>query len=198
MRPVKTPLRGAVCPAENAAAARCVPTAMAQCVPTSPAASCRNPCMTAYLFILANIYAVPPENKILLSAAPPGDGNGKTRPPNLQLPLRHSEPVGVYHVYPRHMEHFTRARPFPREVQRMKGRESEPCPPPRRNAVFAYIILWMVSRGGATPPLLPPYATMRYRNCIFVKMPSFYALDAAASSRRDNIGSVTFCGLRFA
>ena len=80
----------------------------------------------------------------------------------------------------------------------MKGRESEPCPPPRRNAVFAYIILWMVSRGGATPPLLPPYATMRYRNCIFVKMPSFYALDAAASSRRDNIGSVTFCGLRFA
>lgn len=117
---------GAVCPAENAAAARCVPTAMARCVPPSTAASRRNPCMTAYLFIRANIYAVPPENEILLSAALPGDENGKTRLPNLQLPLRHSEPAGAYHVYPRHGEHFTRARPLPREVQRLKGRRSDP------------------------------------------------------------------------
>lgn len=93
------------------------------------------------IFIYTREYlCCPPENKILLSAILPGDGNGKTRPPNLQLPLRHSEPAGAYHVYPRHMEPFTRARPLPREVQRLKGRETEPCPPPRRNAVFSYII----------------------------------------------------------
>lgn len=94
------------------------------------------------IFIYTREYlCCPPENEILLSAALPGDENGKTRLPNLQLPLRHSEPAGAYHVYPRHGEHFARARPLPREVQRLKGRESEPCPPPLGDAFFPYIII---------------------------------------------------------
>lgn len=139
MRPVKRPLRGTVSPIENASdAAQCalpktppwhdaydgddtVRTAVNGGVPQEPMHDC--------IFIYTCEYlCCPPENEILLSAALPGDENGKTRLPNLQLPLRHSEPAGAYHVYPRHMEHFTRARPLPREVQRVKGRESEPFP----------------------------------------------------------------------
>ena len=152
MRPVKTPLRGTVSPIENASdAAQC---ALPKTPPwhdaydgdgtmrTDVAGGVLQKPMHDCIFIYTREYLCsPPENEILLSAALPGDENGKTRLPNLQLPLRHSEPAGAYHVFPRHGEHFTRARPLPRGVQRLKGRESEPCPPPLGDAFFPYIII---------------------------------------------------------